>query len=1536
LTLTQAAHDERLEASASGLASATTASFTVAAAAAMQLVIAPARAGTITAGDGFAVVVSAEDPFGNVDPSFAGQVTLALQSGPPGAAPSGMTTAMATSGVATFVNLAINTTGAGYTLEASSAGVASASTGAFSVGASVPTQLAIFQQPPAGVMAGSGFGLAVVAEDAFGNFDTDFAGSVSLSLSNNSGGPGTALGGTVTVTATTGSGQASFAGLFFDKASADYTLEASSGSLSPATTNPITVSAAAASQLAIIAQPPPIVTAGSGFTLAVAGEDQYGDVDPTFSGSVTLNRVSIPEATALGDTLTSVASAGVASFSNVTLTLAGSDNLLQASNVHLRSTTTVPFTVAAAPATYLALTAAPPGSVVAGDPFGLAVAAQDPFGNVDSSFAGNVAVTLRDNPTGDVLGGTLSAPVHLGVTTFFDLALDRAGTGATLMLASDRLTGVTTGAIAVSPAPAAQLVVTTEPPASLVAGDDFELAVTVEDRFGNTATDYGGVITVASSDGTGALQATSVAGVASFDSVMLDRAGTYRVNATSGGLQAAASTPLMVSAAAAVRLTFLAQPPASVTAGNGFGLVALAQDRFGNTLPSFAGSVTVALGNNPAGDALSGVPSATANNGAALFSDLVLTSAATADTLVVNSGGLDPAATSPFALVAAPATQLAVASQPPSSIIAGTPLGLTVAVEDRFGNEASAYDGSVTLGLATAPAGAAPDGTLTVRVRGGLAAFSDIVLTTAATGVVFQLSSGSLSPAMAAPVTVTAAKATQLIVADQPPSQVTAGNGFGLVAVAEDSYRNPDLAFQGIVALALAGGGALAGPITLMADAGVAAFSNLMLTREGTGQVLQVASSGLVPTTTNPINVLAAGATQLVVTSEPPSSVTAAAPIGLVVEAEDRFGNVDASYQNTIALVLANNPAGDALGGTVSVEADAGVATFSGLILVKAAEGAVLGASSGTLNPATTLPVAVTAAAASQLVVTTPPPPRVTAGNGFGLLVEAEDPFGNLARSFTGPIALTLANAAAGAALAGTPSLHAESGMATFSGLMVNKSGTGDTIEASSADLTDATSGPITVVSAGATQVVIGTQPPSAVAAGRGFELLALAEDDYGNVDPNFAGNVSLTGGSLGGPLTVAATAGVAPFTDVSLTKAAANVVLVVSGSGLRPASSGAITVTAGAADHLVIADGPPAAVIAGNAFGLAVAAEDRFGNVDPSFNAIIVLTPLGNPAGAPLGGTLSVAATGGPAAFGGLTLDGAAAGITIQAASPGLASTLSNAITVTAAAATRLVIAAQRPSSVNAGAGFGLVAQAEDPFANVDPRYAGTVNVALASSSGGARLGGTLGITASSGVATFSGLTLDRGGGRYALALTSQDLAPAATRAVDVISPSAQVVAVSVQKLQLARRKTGTVIDIQFDEPLDAAAAANLAAYLLTTTAPGRQHRSRLLPLARSRYNAMTNTVTLTPLRMLSLSSPVQLRIIASVLIDALGRPLDGNDDGQPGGDFVAPLHKAGVSTASAAGSRFVEPLSTLVVDSSLSDGFRPRGVRARERALP
>ena len=90
------------------------------------------------------------------------------------------------------------------------------------------------------------------------------------------------------------------------------------------------------------------------------------------------------------------------------------------------------------------------------------------------------------------------------------------------------------------------------------------------------------------------------------------------------------------------------------------------------------------------------------------------------------------------------------------------------------------------------------------------------------------------------------------------------------------------------------------------------------------GYTLKASSTGLTAGTTDAFNV----ADQLVVTTQPPSSITAGTPFGLVVKAEDAQGNVDTSFNGSITVT---NAYGYTLGGTLTVKAVNGVATFSGL-----------------------------------------------------------------------------------------------------------------------------------------------------------------------------------------------------------------------------------------------------------------------------------------------------------------------------------------------------------------------------------------------------------------------------------------------------------------------------------------------------------------------------------------------------------------------------------------------------------------------------
>jgi RHS repeat-associated protein len=127
-------------------------------------------------------------------------------------------------------------------------------------------------------------------------------------------------------------------------------------------------------------------------------------------------------------------------------------------------------------------------------------------------------------------------------------------------------------------------------------------------------------------------------------------------------------------------------------------------------------------------------------------------------------------------------------------------------------------------------------------------------------------------------------------------------------------------------------------------------------------------------------------------------------------------------------------------------------------------------------------------------------------------------------------------------------------------------------------------------------------------------------------------------------------------------------------------------------------------------------------------------------------------------------------------------------------------------------------------------------------------------------------------------------------------------VLKVSIQKETVKKHKKETVIVLQFSGALNASDAQNRLLFSLAPETVTKKHVIKLgkpVAPASAVFNASTNTVTLTPKKALVLNPPEQLTIISSGLLDTLGRALDGNDDGLPGGNFVATLSKQGITTA-------------------------------------
>ena len=200
-------------------------------------------------------------------------------------------------------------------------------------------------------------------------------------------------------------------------------------------------------------------------------------------------------------------------------------------------------------------------------------------------------------------------------------------------------------------------------------------------------------------------------------------------------------------------------PPASVTANAPFGLTVTAENQYGYVDTTYTGPVTLALSGGTSGAVLGGTVTGNAANGVAIFTGLTINTAGTGYTLTASSSTLTSATISVINVTPAPvtATKLVDTTQPPASVTANAPFGLTVTAEDGSGNIATTYTGPMTLVLSGGTSGAVLGGTVTGTAVNGVAIFTGLTINTAGTGYTLTASSGTLTPA---PVTVTVTTAS--------------------------------------------------------------------------------------------------------------------------------------------------------------------------------------------------------------------------------------------------------------------------------------------------------------------------------------------------------------------------------------------------------------------------------------------------------------------------------------------------------------------------------------------------------------------------------------------------------------------------------------------------------------------------------------------------------------------------------------------------------------------------------------------------------
>ncbi len=936
-------------------------------------------------------------------------------------------------------------------------------------------------------------------------------------------------------------------------------------------------------QFASTGEPPATGLPGVNFAaplpVVVDAEDAAGNIATTYSGPVTISLVS---GSGLTGTLTVNAVGGVATFSNLAIANDGTYHLLAMSPT--LATTNPPSTsiLIVGPASQLAFVQEPPGSVVAGSLFGFEVEAEDSFGTPTPLFTGNVTVAMGVNAGGSNPSGVAQTVAAVaGVADFTGLTLNKVGQGYTLKVSSTGLTGLVTTTIDVTNAPADHLVITTEPPGAVTAGQTFTMNVTAFDPFGNIDIGFAGQVAISLAGGTltGGAAVNVANGVASFTNLAIDTIGTYQLLASSNpALTTAMSTSIVVSPAAPFQLVWASggEPPAQVVHNFPFGAALDLEDKFGNLETGVIGTVSIALDANPGGANLGGDTSADLVGGVASFTSLSISELGSGYTLQATSGSLTSPASTPIMVTPTPAVSLSVTAQPPSNVTVAQGFGFQVTALDQFGNPDPDFNGSVSVALASGPT-LTLHGTPTVTAVAGVATFTGLTVDVVGSGYTLAVSSTGLPGVTTNSFAALPGNATQLVITTEPKSTVAAGSQFGFVVAAEDQFNNLATGFNGNETITVESGpsgGALSGTVGANATNGIANVTGLILTKAGT-YTLQVSSPNLTSVITTSVTVTPLAASQFIVSSEPPSSVVAGVPFGLTVTALDTFNNVATGFNNSVTIALAQNPGTGTLGttpGNFLVEpASGGVAQFAGLLLdIVGSPYTISASSTGVASAALSTPISVTPAAATKLMIYIPPPTTMTSGSQFGLATEALDAFGNLATGYTGLVTIALASNPGNATLSvgpqGSLTVASVGGVANFHAYITTETAGAYTLKATSGSLTPVTTNSINVIPAPATHLVLIKKPPTLVTPGSAFEFTVAAEDDFGNITLGYNSPMTVTvpagsGASLAGTTTVTPMSGQAAFSGLTLTESNGSVVLTVTSGGFS-VSTAPVSVT--------------------------------------------------------------------------------------------------------------------------------------------------------------------------------------------------------------------------------------------------------------------------------------------------------------------------------------------------------------------------------------
>ena len=335
--------------------------------------------------------------------------------------------------------------------------------------------------------------------------------------------------------------------------------------------------------------------------------------------------------------------------------------------------------------------------------------------------------------------------------------------------------------------------------------------------------------------------------------------GPAQFQASVSGLTAATCAPT-VSSSPPTQLAFKTQP-ADAVAGAAIGSFQVeVRDASGSVVTGANNAVTITIGANPGGSALTGTTTVNAVNGVATFSTLKLDKIGVGYTFTASASGLSGATSTSFAITSGPINSLVFTTQP-VNMTAGTAIPtVVVTAKDALGNNVTTFIGLVSIGFGSHPGLATLTGTTSVNAVAGVATFSALGPLPVAGGYTLVASASGVGSTASNSFTVNPAPAIVLAFIVEPTSALAGAIITPSVVVAvEDSVGNVVTTATNQITIGFAfnpGNGLLGGTLQKNASSGQAVFTDLSVAIAAPGYKLGASASGLATATSAAFDVL--------------------------------------------------------------------------------------------------------------------------------------------------------------------------------------------------------------------------------------------------------------------------------------------------------------------------------------------------------------------------------------------------------------------------------------------------------------------------------------------------------------------------------------------------------------------------------------------------------------------------------------------------------------------------------------------------------